>query len=185
MTATATIHTMDVQADNGVHVVYQMTRVESGAQWLTGVHQIAPQGVSDPTPGAVWTTAMLLTLGNTVLAPQYESRRIAGERDQWWGLFTAGVDIDNLTPEFNALGDLRRELLRRLLNLMRSDVQQDDKAVVAQRVLPYLGKYSNGQIASVINNQNWNAAKVGVVRGKLQALADSLVALDHGEPEIE
>lgn len=107
------------------------------------------------------------------------------ERNEWAELFLAGVDLDILpAPQFNTLIQVRRVALRRLLNLMRSAVPDEGKAMIAINVLPYLSKYTNAQIAGVIDGPRWTAARVGQVRSKLQAIADALNDLDHGEPEI-
>lgn len=169
MTTTAEVYSTSVQPDGRQYVVFEFTHVESGSQWLSGTHRLA-SGVVPAVVGAGLTA-------------DAEAQQTQAELNRWAFLFLAGVDLDTLaTPSFSTLNQCRRYALRQLFNLMRSGVPDDGKGRVATNVLPYLGKYSNGQIASILGG--WSAAQVGVARGKLQAMADALTALDHGQGEV-
>lgn len=103
--------------------------------------------------------------------------------------FIKGKDLDQESYPVNGITIIRFEALKFLMNMMKSSSDVEDKVQVIKNVTAYVTKYTNSQIANLINAQtggdNWDAVKVGLVKTKLSTLVTTYDNLDHGEPEID
>lgn len=157
------------QIDGRRYVTYRFT-------WSEGlerhVHKLVDAGFDAAADAASQVAAL-------------EAQEAKAELGQAFSLFVAGVDLDTQTWTLNSLNDVRRYCLKRLLNLLRAEATNEAKALIVSRVLPYINKFTDVQIANLINAPNWTAPKVSVARTKLTNLATALANVDHGEPEFE
>ncbi len=77
--------------------------------------------------------------------------------------------------------DIRRETLKRLFNLMRSDIVDMDKLYKIRNLYQYTIGYSNEQIGNFVG---WDTARVSAARTKIEGLISSIDNLDHGYEEL-
>lgn len=140
--------------------------------------------VVDAGPYSITAETVALTDAVARAIP-LEATRKEQEKSAITFYFYEGNDPASRAWFYHTGNDARMVGLRALFNLMRSEVQDEAKGVVASNVVPVLAPFTNSQIANLIDNPNWTATEVGNARTKLAALATAWDNLDHGEPEIE
>lgn len=175
MTTTASIHSQKTSNDGSSRVVYEFTRVESGATWRSGTHYLEP-GVDAQTIG-------------DSLTERQEDAKIEEEKQLWVREFFNGTDIDTLSNDFAALPILRKRCLRSLVNAMRVgyDKQQPDepdKAIVAANTLPWVLSKTNTFLSNLLDAALWTDQQVGQFKTRLQTLADGAADVDLGHGEL-
>lgn len=153
--------------------MFQYTHVESGTQWLGGVHRL--ESGTD-----------IQALGDSLAAGQ-EASQAEAELERAWDVGSAGGDLDNETWNFHTIAQVQKYFFRRLMNLMRDEEIDTEKAQVCINMsepTSYMNKYNAASTAGFIDDPNWNTPTTNGARSNISAVGLNMAQLDHGEDEL-
>ena len=114
------------------------------------------------------------------LLPSIETGSQNAEREQAWGTFSTGGDIDVGVYDFNTLTEVQSYCWQRNMNLMRDALDDEGKSQVMIAIIPYLNAQNNSTIAALL--PGWNVPMVQDARGRINTCFLGRSQLDHGEP---
>ena len=151
-----------------------------GLQWDTGT-------------GFDWSHRVIMANGvnaqiyATGRIPIEDGRQQIREREEAWDIAIKGGNPDLETWHFNTLAEIRKYVYRRIMNAMRDDGGDPDRAAICGELATptgYINVHGAAAISGFIDDPNWNTPTTNAARGNISGVGVNIPQLDHGEDEL-
>lgn len=124
-----------------------------------------------------------LSFGKSI-AGRSAQGELEDERERAWNLFLEGANLDRVAWGYQSVDDIRKYIMRRLLNAVAdNNLSAEEKAnacIVASDGDGYLSQFDNRALVGIIDQAPWDLTAVTQARDDINAVGNGFRNLNHG-----